>query len=75
VLKSHKFADQKLTEKMTEKEKKLKCPICKNPSEMDKEQNPYLPFCSERCRTIDLGAWLDGKYVIESDDPFIDSEI
>jgi uncharacterized protein len=60
---------------MTENEKKLKCPICKNLSEMDKEQNPYLPFCSERCRTIDLGAWLDGKYVIESDDPFIDSEI
>ena len=60
---------------MTKKEKKLKCPICKNLSEMDKEQNPYLPFCSERCRTIDLGAWLDGKYVIESDDPFIDSEI
>jgi endogenous inhibitor of DNA gyrase (YacG/DUF329 family) len=45
---------------MTEKEKKLKCPICKNLSEMEKEQHPYLPFCSERCRTIDLGAWLDG---------------
>jgi uncharacterized protein len=60
---------------MTEEEKKLKCPICKKPSEMDKEQNPYRPFCSERCRTIDLGAWLDEKYVIGSDDPYIDSEI
>ena len=37
-------------------------------------KNPYLPFCSERCRTIDLGAWLDEKYVIESDEPFFDSE-
>jgi hypothetical protein len=40
---------------------------------MDKEQNPFLPFCSERCRTIDLGAWLDGKYAIESHEPFFDS--
>ena len=42
---------------------------------MDKEQNSYLPFCSERCRTIDLGAWLDGKYVIESDELFMGSEM
>jgi len=24
----------------------------------------YGPFCSKRCQTIDLGKWLDGKYVI-----------
>ena len=41
---------------------------------LDKDKNPYLPFCSERCRTIDLGAWLDEKYVIEHDEPFFDSE-
>ena len=75
MLESRKFYDQQQINKMTENEKKLKCPICKKPSEMDKEKNPYIPFCSERCRTIDLGAWLDGKYVIESDDPFIDLEI
>jgi len=58
---------------MSSEDKILKCPICKNASEMDKEQNPFLPFCSERCRTIDLGAWLDGKYAIESHEPFFDS--
>ena len=56
------------------KEKVLNCPICKEPVVLDKDKNPYLPFCSERCRTIDLGAWLDEKYVIESDEPFFDSE-
>ena len=56
------------------KEKVLNCPICKEPAILVKDKNPYLPFCSERCRTIDLGAWLDEKYVIESDEPFFDSE-
>jgi len=37
----------------------------------DEEKNLYFPFCSERCRTIDLGAWLDEKYVIESDELFL----
>jgi endogenous inhibitor of DNA gyrase (YacG/DUF329 family) len=39
--------------------KAVKCPTCKKevqPSE------PRFPFCSERCRLIDLGNWLDGKY-------------
>ncbi|MEK9627905.1 MAG: DNA gyrase inhibitor YacG [Nitrospinota bacterium] len=56
------------------KKKVLNCPICKEPAVLDKDKNPYLPFCSERCRTIDLGAWLDEKYVIESDESFFDSE-
>jgi endogenous inhibitor of DNA gyrase (YacG/DUF329 family) len=39
------------------------CPICR------KETRPggtYAPFCSERCRTIDLGKWASGGYVISS---------
>ena len=39
----------------------MKCPICK------KEVHsaiPEIPFCSERCRLIDLGNWASGKYVI-----------
>ncbi len=59
---------------MKEERKFFKCPICKKPALADREKNPYLPFCSERCRTIDLGAWLDEKYVIESDESFFDSE-
>ena len=58
--------------KMQDEEKNFKCPICKKPALGDRKKNPYFPFCSERCRTIDLGAWLDEKYVIESEEPFFD---
>ncbi len=44
----------------------MKCPICKRESHetIDGQQNRFLPFCSERCKLIDLGRWLDGKYQI-----------
>lgn len=29
------------------------------------EDHPYLPFCSKRCKMLDLGMWLDGKHRIE----------
>jgi endogenous inhibitor of DNA gyrase (YacG/DUF329 family) len=39
----------------------MTCPICKKEvAEGDAE----FPFCSERCRIIDLGNWASGKYVI-----------
>jgi len=41
----------------------MKCPICKK--EVDRA-NPEFPFCSERCRVIDLGNWASGKYVIST---------
>jgi uncharacterized protein len=47
----------------------LRCPICKNPVEPGAEDSP---FCSERCRTIDLGKWASGQYVIPS--PIQDGE-
>lgn len=47
--------------------KTSKCPICKK--EVEKKENPFFPFCCERCKLIDLGAWLDGKYVIQDEDP------
>jgi endogenous inhibitor of DNA gyrase (YacG/DUF329 family) len=40
---------------------KLRCPICKKPVQ---STDPYFPFCGERCRTIDLGKWASGAYVI-----------
>ena len=41
----------------------MTCPICKNiTSENDS------PFCSARCKDIDLGKWLIGGYVIANDD-------
>jgi hypothetical protein len=38
------------------------CPICH--TEVARQENPYRPFCSERCRTIDLGNWLGERYRI-----------
>ncbi len=48
---------------------KLRCPICKKDV---KSSDPDFPFCSERCRTIDLGKWASGGYVISS--PVTDAE-
>jgi uncharacterized protein len=48
---------------------KLRCPICKKPV---KSIDPDFPFCSGRCRTIDLGKWASGQYVISS--PVKDTE-
>lgn len=48
---------------------KFACPICKKPV---KSTGPDFPFCSERCRTIDLGKWASGDYVISS--PVKDAE-
>ncbi len=36
------------------------CPICKKPATW--EGNPWKPFCSERCKTRDLGAWSSEAY-------------
>ena len=55
----------------------MRCPICKKPVEepakSDRAAGPRspFPFCSERCKLIDLGRWLDGKYqvpVVEPDE-------
>jgi len=35
---------------------RVKCPTCRR--EIDWSDSPFRPFCSERCRLIDLGAWL-----------------
>jgi len=39
----------------------MKCPICKKDVKLG---DPDFPFCSERCRLVDLGNWASGKYVI-----------
>ncbi|MCU1314825.1 MAG: hypothetical protein JWN63_147, partial [Candidatus Acidoferrum typicum] len=37
--------------------------------EIDWSASPFRPFCSERCRLIDLGAWLSEKHAIPGDAP------
>ena len=41
----------------------VKCPTCRRPVEWS-EASVYRPFCSDRCRLIDLGAWLTEKHKI-----------
>ena len=40
----------------------MKCPTCKKETEY--AGNPYRPFCSERCKLIDLGKWAGGEHRI-----------
>jgi len=41
----------------------VKCPTCRRDLEWS-HASPYRPFCSERCRLIDLGAWLTEQHKI-----------
>lgn len=41
----------------------FKCPTCGRPIDWS-DAFPYRPFCSERCRLIDLGAWLTEQHAI-----------
>jgi uncharacterized protein len=41
---------------------RVKCPTCQR--DLNWESAPFRPFCSERCRLIDLGAWLSGQRAI-----------
>jgi endogenous inhibitor of DNA gyrase (YacG/DUF329 family) len=36
------------------------CPTCNREAEW--QDNPYRPFCSERCKLIDLGKWVSEEY-------------
>lgn len=41
----------------------MKCPLCKKDVDQSSE---FFPFCSERCKIIDLGNWASEKYVIST---------
>ncbi len=52
------------------------CPICKNPTDSDKDAD--FPFCGDRCRQKDLGNWATEKYVVSeaifNDDDLADKD-
>lgn len=50
--------------------KLLKCPTCRMPVHL---KDVDFPFCSDRCRKIDLGKWASGVYKIGS--PVLDPEV
>ncbi|MFZ0887981.1 MAG: DNA gyrase inhibitor YacG [Candidatus Binataceae bacterium] len=39
----------------------MRCPNCRKPVELSRS-NPFRPFCSQRCRQIDLGLWAGEQY-------------
>ena len=41
------------------------CPYCKKPVNWDKSK--WRPFCSERCKMIDLGHWAMGSYFVKGE--------
>jgi endogenous inhibitor of DNA gyrase (YacG/DUF329 family) len=55
-------------------ERKITCPICRKA--IDKGCDQHRPFCSERCKLIDLGSWAAGDYRIPVDrtDPSADTQ-
>jgi endogenous inhibitor of DNA gyrase (YacG/DUF329 family) len=42
---------------------KVSCPTCKKQVKLS---DPEFPFCSERCRLLDLGKWASGEYVVST---------
>jgi hypothetical protein len=44
---------------------KITCPLCKRTTTW--EENPWRPFCSEKCKLIDLGKWVSEEYKIEGE--------
>jgi uncharacterized protein len=44
------------------------CPACKGKS-IYAPSNPYRPFCSQRCKNIDLGAWASESFRMPADTP------
>jgi endogenous inhibitor of DNA gyrase (YacG/DUF329 family) len=50
----------------------MKCPHCGK--EIVDSKQPYRPFCSERCKLIDLGKWISGEYRVPEPDKDDNSE-
>lgn len=52
------------------------CPICeKRFDAASLDDWPSFPFCSERCRLIDLGRWFDGAYVVPGQTATTDADV
>jgi len=46
--------------------RRVRCPTCRR--EIAWNGNPYRPFCSDRCRLLDLAAWADERYRIAGEE-------
>jgi uncharacterized protein len=50
----------------------VKCPACGKETEY--HNNEYRPFCSERCKLLDFGAWADEEYALPTQDAELTEE-
>ena len=50
----------------------VKCPSCGRKTEYN--DNEYRPFCSERCKLLDFGAWADEQYALPTNDTALTEE-
>jgi endogenous inhibitor of DNA gyrase (YacG/DUF329 family) len=55
---------------MSKQKLALRCPTCRT---LVTAQDEFFPFCTDRCRVIDLGKWASGAYRISS--PILDPEV
>ena len=62
------------TEALAPRRITVNCPTCQGPSLFSPE-NRWRPFCSERCRMIDLGAWANDEYVVPGQPVEADDDI
>jgi endogenous inhibitor of DNA gyrase (YacG/DUF329 family) len=44
----------------------VRCPVCRRKTTW--EENPFKPFCSERCKLTDLGKWASEEYRVPDED-------
>jgi len=59
---------------MTKKFTKVLCPTCGATVEW-RQENSYRPFCSERCKMIDLGAWANESYKVPAQDNVFEEDV
>jgi endogenous inhibitor of DNA gyrase (YacG/DUF329 family) len=45
----------------------MKCPTCSK--ETNWKDNPFRPFCSERCKLVDFGRWVNEEYRVPDERP------
>jgi uncharacterized protein len=50
----------------------VKCPTCER--KVEYTGNEFRPFCSERCKLIDFGAWADEEYALPTQDTALSEE-
>jgi endogenous inhibitor of DNA gyrase (YacG/DUF329 family) len=53
--------------------KSPRCPTCKRDA-LPRAQNPSFPFCSPRCRAVDLGKWIGEEYRVHDKQPELEED-